>query len=236
MHSESATPTKSVALPLFASKAFRMLPEGVQELARTALHAIHFGWGDPRRRNEIDYAEIAQMINACLDMIGPDDSTAEPKTRLLALDMRIIETRDALLARWPCHQTLHNEHVYMRGIEERLLASMAIWYIELAMRALNDGDAARAINEIAKAGLALHLCGAEGQESESRINTAYRRTTSARHAANASHAAHTNARQTARVWYAAHKPMKKDDAAQRIKDAGIVHASFRTIRGYLIGQ
>jgi hypothetical protein len=58
----------------------------------------------------------------------------------------------------------------------------------------------------------------------------------ARRAALASHAPHKANKQKARDWYAAHKNMTKDAAAQKIVTEGIVHASFRTVRGYLAGQ
>lgn len=58
----------------------------------------------------------------------------------------------------------------------------------------------------------------------------------ASNAARASHAKHRDNKQAARDWYTAHKPMTKDDAAQRMHDDRIIAASFRTIRGYLTGQ
>ncbi len=60
------------------------------------------------------------------------------------------------------------------------------------------------------------------------------------HAANASHARHHDNERAAREWYAKHKKLNKkltrDDAATRIRDEGIVNASWRTIRKYLINQ
>ena len=58
----------------------------------------------------------------------------------------------------------------------------------------------------------------------------------AQYAAHASHASHNANKQTARAWYAAHKTMTKDAAAEKMAKDGIVAASFRTIRGYLTGQ
>lgn len=58
----------------------------------------------------------------------------------------------------------------------------------------------------------------------------------AQKAANASHDAHRSNKQKARDWYAAHSTMTKDAAAEKMAKEGIVHASFRTIRGYLTGQ
>jgi len=55
-------------------------------------------------------------------------------------------------------------------------------------------------------------------------------------AAIASHAKHNDNKRTARDWYAAHSTMTKDAAAEKMAKDGIVHASFRTIRGYLTGQ
>lgn len=58
----------------------------------------------------------------------------------------------------------------------------------------------------------------------------------AQHAAHASHAPHKANKLKARAWYAAHRTMTKDAAAEKMVKDGIVHASFRTIRGYLTGQ
>jgi hypothetical protein len=58
----------------------------------------------------------------------------------------------------------------------------------------------------------------------------------AQRAANASHDAHRSNKQKVRDWYSAHRTMTKDAAAEKMAKDGIVHASFRTIRGYLIGQ
>jgi hypothetical protein len=58
----------------------------------------------------------------------------------------------------------------------------------------------------------------------------------AKRAADASHKNHRLNNQKARDWYAAHSTMTKDAAAEKMAKDGIVHASFRTIRGYLIGQ
>jgi len=57
-----------------------------------------------------------------------------------------------------------------------------------------------------------------------------------KNAASAGHAKHRDNMQTARDWYAAHKTMTKDAAAEKMVKDGIVHASFRTVRGYLTGQ
>ncbi len=51
----------------------------------------------------------------------------------------------------------------------------------------------------------------------------------------ASHAVHRSNKQTARDWYAAHKNMTKDAAAEKMAKDGVIRASFRTIRGYLTG-
>lgn len=70
------------------------------------------------------------------------------------------------------------------------------------------------------------------------IETAQRaaRSNAATRAALASHDAHRSNKQKARDWYAEHKTMTKDAAAEKMWKGGIVHASFRTIRGYLTGQ
>ena len=62
------------------------------------------------------------------------------------------------------------------------------------------------------------------------------RSDAAAHAANASHATHKNNKQRAREWYAEHRGMTKDAAAEKMAKDSIIPASFRTIRGYLTGQ
>lgn len=62
------------------------------------------------------------------------------------------------------------------------------------------------------------------------------RSAQGRKAARVRHAKDSQNRKYARDWYAAHKNLSKNDAAQRIKDEGVVCAAFRTIRGYLTGQ
>ena len=55
-------------------------------------------------------------------------------------------------------------------------------------------------------------------------------------AAHASHSAHNANRELARKWYAQHKALTKDAAAERMAKDHVIPASFRTIRGYLTGQ
>lgn len=113
-----------------------------------------------------------------------------------------------------------------------LLAAIALRQCERCIAAAKAGDVLAVgflVNDLAAM---LHN---EDWEWEKAV-AAHEAGNRARIGAKASHVKHHDNRRAARAWYAAHKPMHKDDAAQRIKDAGVVHASWRTIRDYLIGQ
>jgi sensor c-di-GMP phosphodiesterase-like protein len=58
----------------------------------------------------------------------------------------------------------------------------------------------------------------------------------AKKAATASHARHADNKAKVVAWYADHRDMTKDAAAEQIIAEGIVHATFRTVRDYLKGQ
>lgn len=61
------------------------------------------------------------------------------------------------------------------------------------------------------------------------------RRSAATKAAHASHSSHHANKKAVRDWYSEHRAMTKDAAAEKIVKDGIVHASFRTVRGYLTG-
>jgi len=89
-------------------------------------------------------------------------------------------------------------------------------------------DCKEAVNLTAMAALSL-LAAAEAQRD---LQTSQAATKSA----DASHKRDRNDMQLARDWYAAHKPMSKDKAAQKMIDDKIIAKSFRTVRSYLNGQ
>jgi len=91
-----------------------------------------------------------------------------------------------------------------------------------------DGEILSALSMVVSMnGLLLAAIENMAEEAKSRSGT---------HAANASHARHRDNERVAREWYAKHKDLTKDDAATRIRDEKIVHASWRTIRKYLTNQ
>lgn len=62
------------------------------------------------------------------------------------------------------------------------------------------------------------------------------RANAATKAAIASHSTHYANKKIVRDWYSEHRGMTKDAAAEKIVRDGIVHASFRTVRKYLVGM
>jgi hypothetical protein len=225
---------KTIDLSLIRSDAVAQLPASAQELCMRALDAIDWGSGNRAvNLKAADYDTITEMVRECIKLAG---GNINGNLWMMVLAMRIYENRDALNMRWPYPVAHCDDHAYTRSIAGRMFACVAVWRLELATRAIKDGDLMKAIDEIALAGLALHFGGVfEGGNAVDESHL-YQRRNAALRAALASHATHNDNKQTARDWYAAHKTMTKDAAAEKLVRDGIITASFRTVRDYLVGQ
>jgi hypothetical protein len=222
-----------IDLSLFRSDAFSELPKSMQELGLRALNAA-LGTAEPiPNYRDADYAAIKAMVHECVRLVGRH---VNGFGWLMILPLCIAKNREALNQRWPYPATLPNGSEKKRSIEGKLFASVAVWRFDIAMRAIGDNDHELAMNEVALSGLALHLSGAFTGVDAMALYQSQQRRMAASQAATASHATHSGNKQKAREWYAANKTMTKDAAAEKMAKDRVVHAAFRTIRGYLTGQ
>lgn len=180
------------------------------------------------------YLAFADAYIAQAAARDPDVFTDEncPKDYMVCLDFL-----EASRKTWPAIDakladlTFTADHP-LRDRARYLMAAIMLRQCERCIAAARAGD-------VLAVGFLMHdvesfLCDdAIANESASAYYEVWSR---AHNAAWQSHASHRTNKQMAQDWFAEHKTMTKDAAAQRMHDDKYIAASFRTIRGYLTGQ
>lgn len=164
-----------VNLDEFASDAFFKLPKNVQQLGARALWMIDWG---PGYKSNVDiwkrakYETIQGLLREC-QTLAPGKPNGDDW--LLWLYWKIIDNKDALDRRWPWPVgQSESGRVITRTIYGRLFASVTVWRINQALRAIGKQNHTLAVDEIAFAGLALNYAGHADATEEERLTQSFR--------------------------------------------------------------
>ena len=139
---------------IIRSKDFHDLPAAIRELANRAFHMLKWN----KCHADTAYAEAEEMIDACVERLGAD---AEEDFSVWVLALQVVVDRERLkyAARWPAFELEHDDFIFTQGVEGRMIAAVSLWRLEAAARAIFDGDTTTALNETARAGIALYFSG-----------------------------------------------------------------------------